>query len=497
MKRFLLLILFVFMSFILLFSFHKKKNDIGAETIISTHIPNDNLVYNVEIDNILCPYNKLNSMYYFSTSDFSKYDIFFHSDFDVKYIIYGIDDNIYHFLVYDDKYYTMVSILVDSIPVINIYDMGYFSNDALSSRNDIISIVQSENEDKFVGIQIINLMQNNGTKYFTSIGNMSIRGASSTFFQKKSYKLKLENDLGVLNVSNDKVWVLDALYADPSKVRNKLSSDLWNLINDNQKINNDLSTQFVELFINNEYRGLYVLKEKVDKSVTKIQDNGLLLKAVGHLDSTMVDRLFNNEYSIYDNKILNFEVKNYDKSSISSFLKKIKDFYYNNRNYDSIVNTFDLDNYINYKIFVSLLCGEDNVTSNQYYSMVNSNSKILVTPWDMDLTWGSFWNFNRPTLSEFIWDKDYDYNWLDESIFGEKDDKTFSLLKKRYWELRKNVITMDTINSYLDSYKDILVNSGATKRDSERWYNYDVVFEIEQIREWARKRIFFLDEYFK
>ena len=56
---------------------------------------------------------------------------------------------------------------------------------------------------------------------------------------------------------------------------------------------------------------------------------------------------------------------------------------------------------------------------------------------------------------------------------------------------------MDTINGYLDSYKELLVNSGAAKRDSERWYEYDVEFEIEQIREWARRRIEFLDEYFK
>ena len=55
---------------------------------------------------------------------------------------------------------------------------------------------------------------------------------------------------------------------------------------------------------------------------------------------------------------------------------------------------------------------------------------------------------------------------------------------------------MDTINSYLDSYKELLVNSGAASRDSERWYEYDVENEIETIREWAGRRIQFLDEYF-
>ena len=69
----------------------------------------------------------------------------------------------------------------------------------------------------------------------------------------------------------------------------------------------------------------------------------------------------------------------------------MRNFYVNNCDYNSLVTTFDVNNFFNYKILVSLLSGEDNVTTNQYYSMADSNSKILITPWDMDLTWGSFW----------------------------------------------------------------------------------------------------------
>ena len=100
-------------------------------------------------------------------------------------------------------------------------------------------------------------------------------------------------------------------------------------------------------------------------------------------------------------------------------------------------------------------------------------------------------------MSDYLIEKVTDSNWLDNVVLSDLDSETLSLLKNRYWELRTDVITMDTINSYLDSYKDLLVNSGAAKRDSERWYEYDVEFEIEQIREWAKRRIEFLDEYFK
>ena len=495
-KKILLFILCFFLFYIFVLFFCEKTNNVDVEEIIDTHIFNNNLIYNVKVDDITCPYDQSSNIYYYSTSDFSQ-DISFGSYRDVEYTFYSVDDNIYRFLVYDSDYYTIVTILIDSVPIVNIYDMNIFSNNVLDVKDSSIGFALDNNVSDYVGVQIINLQQGNGSNYFVSLGDLSIRGASSTFFQKKSYKLKLEHDLSIMNLGKDNIFVLDALYSDPSKIRNKLSSDLWNLINDNQKINNDLNAQYVEVFINNEYRGLYVLKEKVDRSVTNINGSGLLLKAVGHLDSAMISRLLSDEYSAYDDKIMNFEIKDFNYYSINLFLKKIKNFYMNNKNYDSIINAFDLDNYINYKIFVSLLCGEDNVTSNQYYSMMDYNSNILITPWDMDLTWGSFWNLNRHTLSEFIWDKDFDYEWLDDSIYGIKDEKLMSLFKKRYWELRKDVITMNMINNYLNSYRNELVSSGAAKRDGDRWYPYDIEYEIEQIREWANHRIQFLDEYFK
>ena len=129
--------------------------------------------------------------------------------------------------------------------------------------------------------------------------------------------------------------------------------------------------------------------------------------------------------------------------------------------------------------------------------MVDENSKILITPWDMDLTWGLYWNFDSDLYSIFSFDRDFEDQWMNDNIINGMDEKTLSLLKDRYWELRKNVITIDTINGYLDSYEELLVNSGAAKRDSERWYGYDIEFEIQRIKIWANERIEFLDNYFE
>lgn len=493
----LIILIFVFVRLIL--------NCFKDECVAVIHdnlVYNDKLVIGVYVDDVLCSHDNNSNIYYSSIDDingisfYSKYNSLGHK-------ATNINGNLYEVYVYNDKYYYKFSLVISDIPIINIHDLdidkynrfNYFnSTDFADMLTDSEEPLKAERK---VGFSISNILQNNGSTSFSSYGYMSERGTSSSFFDKKSYKLKMNNRFGVYGIKDDNIWVLDALYTDSSKVRNKLSSDLWNLINNNQKINNDLGCFFVEVFINDEYVGLYTLKEKVDRSVTRNSDSGLLLKATMHLMDDGIARFLDNPNNLYEDSILNFEIKDYAVKTYDRFIDNMYSFYSGARDYKSIFNTYYIDNYINYRILVALISGEDNVTSNQYHSMVDEKSKILITPWDMDLTWGLYWNLDTPLHSEFSFERNFEYSWLDDNITKNFDEKTFSLIKKRYWQLRERVITIDTIYSYLDSYEKVLLESGSVKRDSERWYEYDIEFEIERIREWVRMRIDFLDEYFK
>lgn len=495
-NKFLILIVLISIFILLVLNCFRK------EVVFS--IP-DNLVYNynlivgVYVDEVLCSHDNNSDIYYSNINDIDG--ISFYSKYNnLKYRVFNIIDDLYEIYVYNDEYYYILDLVISDVPIVNIHDLDISKYNNLSNDHFVDMFNDSEEdlkEKKMVGISISNILQNNGNTSFSSYGYMTERGASSSFFDKKSYKLKMNDRFGLQNIKDDNIWVLDALYTDSSKIRNKLSSDLWNLINDNQRINNDLSCVFVEVFIDDEYVGLYTLKEKVDKSVTRNSDNGLLMKATMHLVDDRINKFLDNPNILYKGRILNFEIKDYDSDTYDNFIDNMYSFYSGVRDYESIFNTYYIDNYINYKIFVALISGEDNVTSNQYHSMVDEHSKILITPWDMDLTWGLYWNLDTPLHSEFLYEKDFEYSWLDNNITKNFDEKTFSLMKKRYWELRKKIITVDTINNYLDSYEKLLIESNSTERDSKLWYEYDVEFEIERIREWAIRRIDFLDGYFK
>lgn len=494
-KSKILFLMCVCFIFLLIFCFSFKKDDIK----FLNQIYDDNLVLNVLINNELCSYDADKDVYYYysKNTDFFDWKFRFNSLSHLKYYVADITDDVLFLKVYSDKYYQDIKIVITRLPIIDLHDLNL---NKFSRSNDFF--------EKDMNVDLENSIVNEEKKFFVKISDnynrsnvhevgLKVRGTSSTIYPKKSYKLSLDEKISIYNLPKDDKYVLDAAYIDMSRIRNLLSTDVWNLINNNQNIQNDLYGNFIELFIDDDYKGLYILKEKVDKSVTNISDDGILLKAFGHLLDENIISFLDNPYSITDDLIINFEIKKYSDETYYSFVQKMKKIFTLEKNYDLISDTYYIDNYLNYKIFVSLISGDDNLTSNQYYSMIDSSSKILITPWDMDLTWGLYWNYDLPLHSEFSFSKNFNYDWMNSNITNNMDYKTFSMLKQRYWELRKDVITMNTINNYLNSYKKLLVDSGAAKRDSEKWYQYDIEYEIEQIREWACRRIQFLDEYFK
>ncbi len=147
----------------------------------------------------------------------------------------------------------------------------------------------------------------NGTLQYDRKGRINYRGSSSLNFKKKSYafvtgKEKTKNsdgdvDTGKANLfglsdgAKDKDWVLYAATPDPSMMRNRLVFDLYKEMTGKWGVN----SMYVELIINNEYKGVYVLMDKItmnEKRVNITDYNGFIVK----FDKTdKVDRVENTE----------------------------------------------------------------------------------------------------------------------------------------------------------------------------------------------------------
>ena len=110
------------------------------------------------------------------------------------------------------------------------------------------------------------------------VTNLRIRGrGNSTWsFPKKPYQIKFDNKENVLGMPKDKKWILLANYSDKTMLRNELAFDLSRYSN----LNWTSESRFVELFINNEYLGVYQIAQKVEESSNRVNigDNGYLLE---------------------------------------------------------------------------------------------------------------------------------------------------------------------------------------------------------------------------
>ena len=114
---------------------------------------------------------------------------------------------------------------------------------------------------------------------------MAYRGSSSLNFQKKSYafcpgdancgdadkgedyvKTAKLNMLGI-GEACDKDWVLYAAAADPSMLRNRMVFDTYQAMRSGEW---GVNSRYVELIINGEYKGVYVMMDKITQNEKRV-----------------------------------------------------------------------------------------------------------------------------------------------------------------------------------------------------------------------------------
>ncbi len=96
-------------------------------------------------------------------------------------------------------------------------------------------------------------------QYDGALDHIKCRGNSSMTFKKKNYQIKLATGASLLGMGKAKKWILTGNYRDKSLLRNQLVLSLAAAVGLSAPENSP-----AELYINHEYRGLYLFSEKVE-----------------------------------------------------------------------------------------------------------------------------------------------------------------------------------------------------------------------------------------
>ena len=114
--------------------------------------------------------------------------------------------------------------------------------------------------------KIIVYLPDGSVNYEGSLEHIKGRGNSTWFQDKKPYSIKLDYAADLLNMGEAKKWVLIANAGDRSFLRDKLMYDLA----DDAGLSFSPDSDWVDLYLNGEYAGLYLLSERNDIGENRI-----------------------------------------------------------------------------------------------------------------------------------------------------------------------------------------------------------------------------------
>ncbi len=351
-----------------------------------------------------------------------------------------------------------------------------------------------------------------------SAGKIHTRGGTSAKYDKHSFKFSLyhditcvdQNNIALCGMRNDEDWVLNAMYQEETKVRDMLAYDLWEDIGaDHYGDGTILGTRmkYVEVILGGKYWGLYGLCEPEDAKQFGLSQGKP--GAVYKVSSWIVPRVSELRDAIIheQTQVAEVEVKYPEVTDASArdawkpFLDYVEityessDFYFQKQ----IGNVMDEDNLADMWIFLNVIAGRDNRWKNLYLAYRADDGKLVMAPWDCDISFGLNWE-DGDHDSLHLYHEPYSFYEIQEMpIFDRYLELNVNEFRKtladRWNELRGDWLSVEEILSRAQSFRSQLEDSGALNRNRKRWPKSGDAADISYIEEFVNFRIPFLDEY--
>ena len=111
------------------------------------------------------------------------------------------------------------------------------------------------------------LMDADGTLvYADDLSHITGRGNSTWNYPKKSYSIKLDDPVDMLGMGSARSWILLSNVEDNTYLRNKITYDMAV----DAGMTGAPESRYIDLYINHEYNGMYLLCEKIEPGDTRI-----------------------------------------------------------------------------------------------------------------------------------------------------------------------------------------------------------------------------------
>lgn len=496
------------------------------EEITATRKPTDNLLKELRFNQHILPFDAQTKTFFYSvpeagSSRFNPQISWEGSEKGVSLSFFGQPfsqagmqaNHRYEFVAYTDSSYTVYGLILTSLPVITMH------------TEDTNVPPERPIGDEDIKVQFwLHDNRANATVYQRNISSQAlvhIRGNASRAFPKNSYRISLKqtslgdnqrnNLVSLLGMEQDDDWILYAAFNDPERMRNTLSHQLWYNMSAQRKtfgITTGTTGKFVELISNDRYWGIYVLMRPIDAKNLRLSEETAFTKHEYQYRSVTWENTTTRDFLniVAVNRVGRYETRfpknSADPSKWDPLIQWLSILEADDETFlNKLFEMGDKKNLIDYWIFLKLSMAFDNDGKNIDYAAkwVDGRYRMILNPWDLDLTWGNYWAENSPPLFSKV-----DLN-IKKLVSGKSTGITRALalgadglkqeIQQRYTHLRQTVLSDQAIEKILSEYRDDVYGSGAILRDKERWPESAYSDSPDAFFEYVRQRFVEIDLY--
>jgi spore coat protein H len=350
------------------------------------------------------------------------------------------------------------------------------------------------------------------TTFISTIG-MDLRGNLSLTYPKKSFNIEFytdsvsrgKKDVQLKKLRKDDDLILDGLYNEPLLLRAYTSQKIWKEIHtphyasEEKKASATVDGFYVDLFVNDTYRGVYLVSEKINRGLLKLKkkkgdtirgelfkagyyDPGTSFKAAPDYKNSLptwagweMEYPYEDYTAHYDNlhEAITFVTSSTDKD----FVEQLPDY-------------FNVENLVDYFLFINLIRATDNLGKNFYLAKYRENTPYFIVPWDMDGVMGTIQAGKRiPTTDDILSNNLFD-RMLQNPNFKDK-------MNQRWAELRATSFSDEALESrIMETYTEML-DEKKYDRDQLAWDKSHEEEHLTYMLEWLKNRSTYLDTFFK
>lgn len=237
------------------------------------------------------------------------------------------------------------------------------------------------------------------------------RGNSTWSMPKKPYKLKFDEKIDLFGNGKAKTWTLIANYADPSLIRNHM---VYALADCFDSLENTTKIHTVDLYLNGQYTGVYLVCEQNETGKNRVDinenlsdvDTGFLIELDSRAPSEGI------EGQDYFNMGLNYAIKGPDTSDTaftSNHFYFIKTYVENafsslvSNSFDNVCEYLDIQTFVDAFVIHELFSMVD-VGYSSFYLHKDTGGKLKAGPlWDFDISSGNCNYHENAVRTDCLW----------------------------------------------------------------------------------------------